>query len=705
MRQMLNNIWSKLSGLIRFRGFFYSRSYRALQAAVLCIFIFFVVVVGILPAQYNLQIGEVADDDIFAPRTTINHIATERARLKEWEAVGDVYTRHDITTDEVISSSTVHLRYITNEEFISLEQPERLAQLKDAFPELDELTLLALSNLEPADNYLLVVNLERFIRERMIAGVKEGEVPQKLQLILADVSGLDADARLLILLSNLVNENFRANLLYDEEATLRERRAARDRVDEVRILKGERIIGKGDVVEQDHLDKLTALGLTAYSINYGYYFGLAVLLLTIFTVWGYFLIRFRPNIFRSNSRTLLLGLIVLITLSAASAVRSADWSPSLIPVAMVPMLFTILFDMQTGLFFGVSVSLIVAIMGGGELNVALMMMIASVIASYSVTNVNQRSDLTRAGILVGLANIVITLGLILIGDGVIITAQGIQGLLKELGLAFGGGLLAAVFATGFLPLFENTFGITTSVRLLELANPNQGPLKRLLLEAPGTYHHSILVGNLAESAAEAVGADSILARVGSYYHDIGKLSRPYFFIENQFSGDNPHDKIPPSLSSMILTAHVRTGLELAAQYKLPQPIRDIIQQHHGDSLIGYFYHRALSERGNKDQLLEDKFRYEGPRPQSKEAAIIMLADSVEAATRSLAQPTQARISNIVRKIIQEKLSDGQLNQCDLTLKELTLIGDSFIRILSGIFHKRIAYPSVQDLKQIIAKEV
>jgi membrane-associated HD superfamily phosphohydrolase len=156
---------------------------------------------------------------------------------------------------------------------------------------------------------------------------------------------------------------------------------------------------------------------------------------------------------------------------------------------------------------------------------------------------------------------------------------------------------------------------------------------------------------------------------------------------------------------MILTAHVRTGLELAAQYKLPQPIRDIIQQHHGDSLIGYFYHRALSERGNKDQLLEDKFRYEGPRPQSKEAAIIMLADSVEAATRSLAQPTQARISNIVRKIIQEKLSDGQLDQCDLTLKELTLIGDSFIRILSGIFHKRIAYPSVQDLKQIIAKEV
>lgn len=702
---MLNNIWSRLGGLARLGGFFDSRSYRVLQAAVLCILIFLVVVVGIMPAQYNLQIGEPAEDDIFATRTTINHIATERARIKEWEAVGDVYTRHDTITDEVISSSTVHLRYITNEEFISLEQPERLAQLKDAFPELDESTLLALSNLDPADNYLLIVNIERILRESMNAGVKEQDVPEKLQLILADVSGLDADAGLLYLLSNLVNDNFRANLLYDEDATFREKRAARDRVEEIRILKGEKIIGKGDVVEQEHLDKLSALGLTANSFNYGYYIGLAVILLTIFSVWGYFLIRFRPHIYKSTSRTLLLGLIILTTLAAASAIRSADWSPSLIPIAMVPMLFTILFDMQTGLFFGVSVALIVAIMGGGELNVALMMMVASIIASYSVTNVNQRSDLTRAGILVGLTNSIITLGLVLIGDGVLFNTQGIQGLLMDLGLAFGGGLLAAVFATGFLPLFENTFGITTSVRLLELANPNQRPLKRLLLEAPGTYHHSILVGNLAEAAAEAVGADPILARVGSYYHDIGKLSRPYFFIENQFSGDNPHDKIPPSLSSMILTAHVRTGLELAAQYKLPQAIRDIIQQHHGDSLIGYFYHRALSERGNKDQLLEDKFRYEGPRPQSKEAAIIMLSDSVEAATRSLAQPTQARISNIVRKIIQEKLSDGQLDQCDLTLKELTLIGDSFIRILSGIFHKRIAYPSVQELKQTIAKEV
>jgi len=181
---------------------------------------------------------------------------------------------------------------------------------------------------------------------------------------------------------------------------------------------------------------------------------------------------------------------------------------------------------------------------------------------------------------------------------------------------------------------------------------------------------------------------------------LGKLTRPYFFIENQFQGSNPHDKIPPSLSSMILTAHVRGGVELANQYNLPPVIRDIIQQHHGTTLIGFFYHRALSERGNKDQLLEDKFRYDGPKPQFKEAGIIMLADSVEAAVRSLSQPNQFRIQGMVTKIVQDKLTDGQLEQCDLTLKDLQSISDAFVRVMTGIYHKRIAYPTEQDLAKL-----
>jgi putative nucleotidyltransferase with HDIG domain len=231
---------------------------------------------------------------------------------------------------------------------------------------------------------------------------------------------------------------------------------------------------------------------------------------------------------------------------------------------------------------------------------------------------------------------------------------------------------------------------------LELSNPNRPLLKRLLMEAPGTYHHSILVGNLAEAAAEAVHADATLVRVGSMYHDIGKLKRPYFFIENQFTQDNPHDKIAPTLSSLIITSHVKDGLELAKENKLPQQIQDIIAQHHGDGLVSFFYHKALEER---DDVPEEAFHYEGPKPQTKEAALVALADNVEAAVRSMKQPTPGRVEGLVRKIIKDKLNDGQLNQCDLTFQDLDRIAMAFVRVLSGIFHSRVEYPDMPAIRE------
>jgi putative nucleotidyltransferase with HDIG domain len=211
------------------------------------------------------------------------------------------------------------------------------------------------------------------------------------------------------------------------------------------------------------------------------------------------------------------------------------------------------------------------------------------------------------------------------------------------------------------------------------------------MEAPGTYNHSILVGNLAEAAAEVVQADAILVRVGAMYHDIGKLKRPYFFIENQFAQENPHDKIAPTLSSLIITSHIKDGLEMAKEHKLPQGIQDIIAQHHGDSVVGFFYHKAIEE--NMD-VPEEAFHYEGPKPQSKEAVLVLLADSVEAAVRSMKQPTPGRIEGLVRKIIKDKLNDDQLSQSNLTFQDLDKIATAFVRILSGIFHSRIEYPDL-----------
>ena len=219
-----------------------------------------------------------------------------------------------------------------------------------------------------------------------------------------------------------------------------------------------------------------------------------------------------------------------------------------------------------------------------------------------------------------------------------------------------------------------------------------------MLDAPGTYHHSVLVGNMAESAADAVGADPVTARVGAYYHDIGKIKRPYFFIENLVGEENPHDKIAPSLSTLIVTSHVKDGYELCLEYKLPQAIIDIVQQHHGTTLVSYFYRQA-TENEHGECIIESDFHYEGPRPQTKEAALVMLADTCEAAVRSISKPNINRVEATVRKLIRERLQEGQLDECNLTLKDLNVIGDIFIRILSSMFHTRIEYPDAKDFER------
>lgn len=251
--------------------------------------------------------------------------------------------------------------------------------------------------------------------------------------------------------------------------------------------------------------------------------------------------------------------------------------------------------------------------------------------------------------------------------------------------------MAAVLTIGLLPFFEAAFSILSPMKLIELSNPNQPLLRKLLIEAPGTYHHSVIVGNLAESAAEAIGADGLLARVGAFYHDLGKTKRPQFFIENQVNKENPHDKIAPNLSKTIIINHARDGVDILREAHIPKPIQDIAGQHHGTTLLKFFYNKALKQE-DSGQVLEEDYRYPGPKAQFKEAAIVGIADSVEAAVRSIGRPTPSRIEALVHKIIQDRLEDGQFDECDLTLKELDLIGKSMLETLQGIFHQRIEYP-------------
>jgi putative nucleotidyltransferase with HDIG domain len=264
-------------------------------------------------------------------------------------------------------------------------------------------------------------------------------------------------------------------------------------------------------------------------------------------------------------------------------------------------------------------------------------------------------------------------------------------------MVFGGvnGLLSAWLAIGALPMFEHFSGITTHLRLLDISNPSEPLLQRLLKEAPGTYQHSIMVANLAESAAQEIGADALLCRVGAYYHDIGKMKRPRFFVENQMGAENPHDRLAPSLSTLIILSHVKDGVEIGRQAKLPDIMLDFIAEHHGTSLVSYFYHQACSR--SQEPVFEDDFRYPGPKPQSKETAIVMLCDGLEAAARTLSHPTPEKIEELVLKMVKHQLDDGQLDECDLSLKDVDRIRHSLIRSLQNVYHTRIEYPEPATL--------
>jgi len=362
-----------------------------------------------------------------------------------------------------------------------------------------------------------------------------------------------------------------------------------------------------------------------------------------------------------------------------------------IPVASGAMLVSIFHGMGVAASFAVIISVLASRVVGGQVEFFVYFFIGSLVAAHGVRDCRERGVFIKAGLKVGLCNMALALSI-----------EAMSGPFSSLELlvamlsAFVGGIFVAVIATGLLPLIEMSFGYTTDIKFLELGNLDQPLLRELMVQAPGTYHHSVIVSNMVEATAKAVNANPLLAKVAAYYHDIGKIKKPLYFIENQVDRENKHEKLAPSMSSLILTSHVKDGVEMAKKEGLGREIMDIIRQHHGTSLISYFYEKAKEQEGKKGgkslEVEEEVFRYPGPKPQTKEAGLVMLADVVEAASKTLFDPTAARIQGMVQKIINKVFSDGQLDECELTLKDLHEIAKSFNMTLSGIFHHRIEYP-------------
>ncbi len=399
---------------------------------------------------------------------------------------------------------------------------------------------------------------------------------------------------------------------------------------------------------------------------------------------------------KAHPRLLLkLGLLLtILTFSTDYLIKYTNISPFYIPVASIAMLTMLLFnDLHLAFLMSFASSCLVGLLLGGDFNIMILFFIGSLAAVNTVRNARTRGSLIRTGFYIGVMQVA---SFVLLHHELSFVFS------KEFALnyftpLFMSGIVNVFVVLSTLKIFEFLFGVLTNFSLLELSDfINQPLLKRMILEAPGTYHHSLVVGNLAEAAADAIGANALLTRVGAYYHDIGKMIKPEYFTENQLVGGNKHDDIEPSVSRLVILNHVKEGIELGKKHKLNPIIIDFIPQHHGTSLMHYFYQRALEEAQDETSVKEEQYRYPGPKPQSKETAIVLLADSAEGATRTIDEPSPQKIEEVVRKVINNKFIDGQLDECNLTLREIELIARTFTRVLSAMYHGRVKYPEMKN---------
>ncbi|MBR4441685.1 MAG: HDIG domain-containing protein, partial [Clostridia bacterium] len=487
----------------------------------------------------------------------------------------------------------------------------------------------------------------------------------------------------------------RPNMLIDQETTDLNRQKAADSVEPVVYLKGRNIVRSGEIITRAQIAMLESLGMLKgnRSIDVLMYVGVALLAFLVLLMLAIYMITYEQEILRDARRTGLLCVILIVTCGICMVSQSLN--QFLVPVALGVMLTTLLLKSRLALIVNLALGALSGLMNSGVsgsfATSLIIVMMTSIVSGplclALIRNKTQRVVVLLAGLMVCLSNMLTTLAVGLI------TETNTANVLSWALWSGGSGLLSGVLCMGLQPLLEWVFNLVTPAKLMELSNPNHPLIRRMILEASGTYHHSIIVANLAEAAADAIGANGLLARVGAYYHDVGKLKRPMYFKENQI-GDNPHDRTDPMVSAAILTAHPSDGVALAEKFRMPQPILDIIQQHHGDTPVIYFYDRCLKQNGAENVNIDD-FRYPGPRPQTREAAVVMLADTIEAAARTAPDRSSEALETLIRKLIRDKIDDGQLNESPMTMVDIEKATKAFVMVLSGVFHQRVEYPDMK----------
>ena len=484
-------------------------------------------------------------------------------------------------------------------------------------------------------------------------------------------------------LKNFIKPNLKLNEQATEKKIADNIASLKDR--EVNIYKGDTIVKKGDIIDNDAYLKLEKLGMVRGGAKVIKIMGLVITFIILIALLYTILKRNCKELMESN--VFYPMLITIIFLDGLYIIfLKNNYFTDILPFAMLPLIGTIL----GGRLFSFVLTFTNILVLSREESWLLVMIAVALVAIYKADNLTSRSDIIKISLFLGIFQAIVSVSYGLVNQLNLVL------LMTIIIFSVFGGLITGVISLGVLPYFENTFDILTNMRLLELSDFSHTLLKQLLVKAPGTFHHSIMVGALAESGAEAINANATFARIASYYHDIGKMKRPEFFVENQKGGENPHNKTKPSLSALILTSHTKDGYIMGKQNKLPKEILDVILEHHGTTLVQFFYYKALE---NGEKVVESNFRYSGPKPKTKESGIILMADTVEAAVRTLEDKSREGIENFIRYLIRTKIDDNQLSDSALTLGEIEKVIQAFINTLQGVYHERIKYPKLDERRK------
>lgn len=683
-----------------------------LTTLVLCLGLFSA---AISPVRYNLRIGMVPTHTISATKDVVDEIATQTARAQAAAAVSPTYKFQEDITEQVLGTLDQVFTQLKAVRQYAQTLPDLTSERKFTQEELDyaktilssitlrDYQLTTLMHADPEALDTLHQTVYAAAENTMNGNVTEGQEYQAVQSILQIIGFSTPPSLLQNVAMPVLNTCIRANMVIDLEATEAARKAAGEAVEPVVYKQGQNIVVKGEGrIKSNQLAMLSSLGLLSNdAVDTDMYLGGMLLTALVMVLWVLLMHGKDFEVSNDTVKCALTCISFVLTLGLCMLARLLN--AYIAPVALCALLITTLVGMRTALVTSVTLSILAASLaaGGNEAYSEQMVLSLVVYLSTSALGVwmmHEKSSRLRA-LFTGLLMAALSF-LIILSYG-LMTSSDITGTIK-IGLwCVGGSLAATLLYIAVQPLLELIFNLPTPLKLLELSNPNQPLLKKLLLEASGTYHHAIIVANLAEAAAEAIGANPLLARVGGYYHDVGKLKRPLYFRENQLNQGNGHDHTDPAVSAAIITSHVSDGITIAKNYRLPQAVIDIIAEHHGDTPVMFFYHKAVQQANGKPVDIDD-FRYEGHPPTTKESAIVMLCDTIEAAVRSLKNPTPESIENFIVKLVRGKLEDGQLSNAPLTLRDIDKICSACTTVLSGVFHERIEYPDVEKKTRLHA---